>query len=92
MVNQLTNHFVFVFFLVFIQFLFLTYGLSQSLQLCLLLMEGALLQFGQQNLLLLHLQLILLLQLTIPEGRKRGDVRHRNCTFTEIFYKSKCAI
>lgn len=46
----------------------LTDGPSQPLQLLLLLMEGALLHFCLQNLLLLHLQLTLLLQLPIPEG------------------------
>lgn len=54
----------------------LTDGRPQPLQLLLLLMEGALLQFGLQNLLLLHLQLTLLLQLPIPEGEKE---RRRVC-------------
>lgn len=50
----------------------LTNGLAQPLQLLLLLVEGALLQLGLQNLFLLHLQLILLLQLTVPGRWRRG--------------------
>lgn len=46
----------------------LTDGLAQPLQLLLLLVEGALLQLGLQDLLLLHLQLILLLQMSVPGG------------------------
>lgn len=53
-----------------VYFSILTNSLAQPLQLLLLLVEGALLQLGLQNLLLLHLQLILLLQLTVPGGRK----------------------
>lgn len=51
----------------------LTDGLAQPLQLLLLLVEGALLQLGLQNLFLLYLQLVLLLQLTVPGGRKCGE-------------------
>lgn len=49
----------------------LTDGLAQPLQLLLLLVEGALLHLGLQNLFLLHLQLILLLQLTVPGVKKK---------------------
>jgi len=48
----------------------LTYGLAQPLQLLLLLVVGALLHLGLQNLLLLDLQLILVLQLTVPGGEE----------------------
>lgn len=50
-----------------------TDGLLQPLQLLLLLMEGALLQFGLQDLLLLQLQLVLLLQLPVPAERGKSE-------------------
>ena len=53
----------------------LTDGLAQPLQLLLLLVEGALLQLGLQDLLLLHLQLALLLQLAVPAGRRHSQQR-----------------
>lgn len=56
----------------------LTNSLAQPLQLLLLLVEGALLQLGLQNLFLLYLQLKLLLQLTIPGGRRSGEIMQEN--------------
>lgn len=53
----------------------LTDGPPQPLQLLLLLMEGALLHLGLQDLLLLHLQLTLLLQLPIPDGGEGAHLR-----------------
>ena len=50
----------------------LTDGLAQPFELLLLLVEGALLQLGLQDLPLLLLQLHLLLQLTEPAGRREG--------------------
>lgn len=58
----------------YLYFSFLTDGFAESLQLLLLLVEGALLQLGLQDLLLLRLQLVLLLQLTVPgRWRRRGE-------------------
>lgn len=59
-------------------FSILTDGLAQPLQLLLLLVEGALMQLGLQNLFLLYLQLILLLQLTVPGGRQCGEEKKKS--------------
>lgn len=55
----------------------LTDCLAQTLQLLLLLVEGALLHLGLQDLLLLYLQLILLLQLAVPAERGGGGMMIR---------------
>lgn len=58
-------------------FSFLTNSLAQPLQLLLLLVEGALLQLGLQNLFFLYLHLTLLLQVTVSAGRYYGEGKKR---------------
>lgn len=60
-----------------------TDGLAQVLQLLLLLVEGALLKFGLQDLSLFSLQVQLLLQLTISE-REQQHFSLLPCAFVLI--------